>query len=94
MALLLASPLLSAQFVLWAMPFVAIGGRRPEWLALAVAGALSTMLVGYWLPANTWWHLMLLARNVLLVIAAVGIVATLLTQSRDYASTSLKNLPV
>ncbi|MEA3510191.1 MAG: hypothetical protein U9R51_02030 [Actinomycetota bacterium] len=70
-ALILGSPLLSAQFVLWPMPFVAIVGSRNTRVALSVAGGMSMLLVGYWLPGSTWWHAFVVARNFVLITAAI-----------------------
>ena len=71
-ALILGSPLLSAQFLLWPMPFVAIVGSQKTRIALSVAGGMSMLLVGYWLPGATSWHAFVVARNVVLVVAAVS----------------------
>ena len=70
-ALILGSPLLSAQFLLWPMPFVAIAGSRNTRIALSVTGGMSMLLVGYWLPGSTWWHAFVVARNTLLIITAI-----------------------
>lgn len=70
-ALILGSPLLSAQFLLWPMPFVAIVGSQRTRVALAVAGGMSMLFVGYWLPGTTWWHAFVATRNLVLVVAAV-----------------------
>jgi hypothetical protein len=69
-SLILASPLLSAQFLLWPMPFVALSGSRNARIALSAAGGMSMLLVGYWLPGSAWWHGFVVARNVVLVAAA------------------------
>ncbi len=68
-ALLLGSPLLSAQFLLWPMPFVAIAGSKRTAVALSVAGGMSMLLVGVWIPGSTWWHAFIVARNIVLVVA-------------------------
>jgi hypothetical protein len=92
---LLASPLLSTQFVLWPIPFVALtGSTRSRWL-LTAAAALSVMLTAVWSPFHLWWHTGWLIRNVVLVAAAASFVFDLRTSTAAYeASTSLKNLPV
>lgn len=69
-ALTLGSPLLSAQFVLWPMPFVALSGSRGARIALSAAGGLSMLLVGYWLPGSPWWHGLVVVRNLVLLMAA------------------------
>lgn len=93
-AVLLASPLLSTQFLLWPIPFVALtGSRLGRWL-LTAAAALSVALTGIWLPGTLWWHVGWLGRNLLLVAAAVYGVRDAIAVARYEESTSLKNLPV
>lgn len=94
-AVLLASPLLSTQFVLWPIPFVAlVGSARSRWL-LTGAAVLSVALTAIWFPFQLWWHAGWLIRNVVLVAGAVALLVDLLSSTADYeASTSLKNLPV
>jgi hypothetical protein len=70
-ALILGSPLLSAQFLLWPMPFVAVIGSRNTRIALSIAGGMSMLLVGYWLPGSTWWHAFVVARNTVLIFATI-----------------------
>ncbi len=70
-ALLLGSPLLSAQFLLWPMPFVAVIGTRKTRVALSIAGGMSMLLVGYWLPGSAWWHAFVVARNTVLIVATI-----------------------
>ncbi len=70
-ALILGSPLLSAQFILWPMPFVAVTGSRTTRVALSIAGGMSMLLVGYWLPGSTWWHGFVVARNMVLILAVI-----------------------
>lgn len=69
-AILLGSPLLSPQFLLWPMPFVAIAGSRSSGIALAVAGGLSVLFAALWQPGLVWWHGMVLIRNGVLILAA------------------------
>ena len=94
-AVLLGSPLLSTQFLLWPIPFIALtGSRQGRWL-LTAAAALSVALTGIWLPGTLWWHIAWLARNLLLVAAAVYSVRDAIAVAAAYEeSTSLKNLPV
>lgn len=70
-AVLLASPLLSAQFVWWPIPFVALVGSRAGRIVLTIAAALSIALVAFWTPEALWWHGGWLIRNLLLVAGAV-----------------------
>ncbi|GMQ85886.1 MAG: hypothetical protein BMS9Abin07_1456 [Acidimicrobiia bacterium] len=94
-AVLLASPLLSTQFLLWPIPFVALtGSRQGRWL-LTAAAAISVALTGIWFPGRLWWHTGWLIRNVVLVAAAIYTVADAHRVAGDYeASTSRRNLPV
>ena len=74
-AVLLASPLLSAQFVLWLIPFVALVGSRRGQILLTLAAVLSVTLTAAWSPEALWWHSGWLVRNVVLVVGAVIAVA-------------------
>jgi hypothetical protein len=92
---LLASPLLSTQFMLWPIPFVALTGSRRTRVLLTAVAVISVALTGIWFPGELWWHAGWLARNVLLVAAAVYAVRDARTVTAAYEeSTSLKNLPV
>ena len=68
---LLASPLLSAQFVLWPIPFVALTGSRRGRVLLTTAASISVFLTAVWFPGTMWWHTGWLIRNVVLIAAAV-----------------------
>lgn len=94
-AVLLAAPLLSTQFVLWPIPFVAItGSRQGRWL-LTGAAVVSVTLTGVWFPETLWWHAGWLIRNLLLLAAAIFAVRDARVAAATYeASTSLRNLPV
>jgi hypothetical protein len=71
LALVLASPLLSPQFLVWPMAFLAIViGRRP--LIIATVTSIATIvLFGIWDPQAVWWSISLLGRNALVVALAV-----------------------
>lgn len=70
LALLLASPLLSAQFLLWLTPWlIFFGGRRLPRLFVGV-GLVTLGLLAFWGPANVWWQLALAGRNLLLLAVA------------------------
>lgn len=67
MAMLLASPLLSAQFLLWLTPWIIFfPGSRIRRLFIA-AGLATTGLLALWDPNEVVWQSVLLARNVLLL---------------------------
>jgi hypothetical protein len=94
-AVLLASPLLSTQFMLWPIPFVALTGSRRSQVLLTAVAVISVALTGIWFPGELWWHTGWLARNLLLVGAAIYAVRDARTIAAAYEdSTSLKNLPV
>ena len=68
---LLASPLLSAQFILWPIPFVALTGSRRGRVLLTTAASISVVLAAVWFPGTIWWHTGWLVRNLVLIAAAV-----------------------
>ncbi|HHC08109.1 MAG TPA: hypothetical protein ENK55_05285 [Actinobacteria bacterium] len=74
LALLLASPLLSAQFLFWPTPFVAFFRRRRILLVAWLVATVTTVLLVYWYPARPLWAVGLAIRNVMLV-ALVATVA-------------------
>ncbi|MCP3993950.1 MAG: hypothetical protein GY722_02650 [bacterium] len=73
LGLLLASPLLSAQFLLWVTPFAALVRRRPVHALLIAAGVMSTALLIWWEPTNAAWALLLVTRNLVLVATAAAL---------------------
>ncbi len=94
-AVLLASPLLSTQFVLWPIPFIALTGSRRNQAALTIVALISVFLTGVWFPGELWWHAGWLTRNLLLVLVGVLAVIDAWTVTDTYAeSSSLRNLPV
>ncbi len=74
--LLLASPLLSAQFLLWFTPFVALISDRRLHILIAVSGLLGTVLLGWWHPDHLLWGTLLAGRNLAFLAIAVILVAT------------------
>lgn len=93
-AMMFASPLLSAQFLIWPTPFLALAAtRRVRWLA-ATAALLTTLLFSVWTYDALWWNLGLVARNLLLLGAAVAFTAGLVNTRDQSSSDSRKNLPV
>ncbi len=76
-ALLVMSPLLSPQFVLWVLPFAALTSDRRTWRLGLAASALSFVLIAYWRAMSEgalWWWLLLNVRNLLLFALAVQLV--------------------
>jgi hypothetical protein len=75
-ALLLASPLLSPQFILWVVPFLALHrDRRVHVLGFAVVALTALFMLG-WDPlyeGRLWWVPVLHLRNVALLVLGVAV---------------------
>lgn len=72
-ALLLASPLQSTQFLYWMTPFAASSGNRRVWAGAAIANLLGILGLIFFdaVRSGAWqWHAATFLRNVLLV--AIG----------------------
>lgn len=70
-ALLVASPLLSPQFLLWPTPFLALHrSNRVQWTALLVTGLTLVYMMGWNsnFVGNPWWLYVLNVRNLALVV--------------------------
>ena len=92
--IVLASPLLSAQFIYWLVPFaVFFASRRARQLMIAT-GALTLAVVVAWSPTDAWWAAITLTRNLALVTLAVVWITTARRDRQLEASTSRRNLPV
>jgi hypothetical protein len=76
LGIIIGSPLFSAQFVVWLVPFIlflALGHRN-----LYVLVSLTTLLtVIWWNPAGLPWNMLVLGRNGLLIALAIGWVLAL-----------------
>ena len=70
-ALLFASPLLSAQFLLWPTVFLSLVATAGTRRLLIGASAATIILLTVWAPGNLGWHVGWLTRNLLLLTAAV-----------------------
>ncbi|GMR02139.1 MAG: hypothetical protein BMS9Abin20_0466 [Acidimicrobiia bacterium] len=70
------SPLFSAQFMFWLVPFVALLSKRGR-SAYVVAATLSTALVAFWNPFEAWWAIEVFARNTAFIILVVAWVCEL-----------------
>ena len=66
LGVILASPLFSAQFVFWLVPFVILIGIRSRLLFL-VASVLTLANVIVWDPETVLWSLLVVTRNALLI---------------------------
>lgn len=94
---LFASPLLSAQFLLWPMAFLAIASSQPARRFLVAASALTIVLLTLWNPQGMAWHVGWLVRNGLLLTAGVltardGLRFAVIARYRE--SDPARNLPV
>lgn len=90
LTLLLVSPLLSAQMLLWPTVFLAVMPAAPHRLVAAVAVVTSALLL-WWYPASAWWAGAALVRNVALLAIPLLIAARAGTPQ---PSISRRNLPV
>ena len=72
LAALLASPLLSAQFLMWPIAFLAIDARRPVVWAMVVASIATVALLGFWDREALWWAMLLIGRNSVLIAVALA----------------------
>lgn len=69
-AVMFASPLLSAQFLLWPTPFLALVSTRWARLLFVAASIITIGLLTIWSPSSTPWHIGLVLRNGALLGAA------------------------
>lgn len=77
-AAMVASPLLSGQFIFWLAPFVALAaGRRTRLLYLAL-GLATTVLLAHWRLDQVWWSALALSR-----VVGVGLLAVMLVLEAD-----------
>jgi hypothetical protein len=68
-AIMLASPLLSTQYVAWLAPFAA--GERRSWRLALLVNLLSLVLIITWFDlfeGRLWWWSVLAGRNLLLIV--------------------------
>lgn len=68
--IVLASPLLSTQFIIWLVPFVMFLDRPNRWLFVGI-GIVSLVSIIWWDPSSAVWAATILVRNVMLVALAV-----------------------
>ena len=69
-AVMLLSPLFSAQFVFWLAPFVPLLSVRTR-VSYGIAAAMSMLVAALWDPFAAWWALEVAVRNVALVVTTV-----------------------
>jgi hypothetical protein len=69
-AVMLLSPLFSAQFVFWLAPFVPLMSFRTR-VSYGFAAAMSMLVAAFWDPFAAWWALEVAVRNVALVATTV-----------------------
>ena len=82
LALLISSPLLSAQFLIWLTPWFAAAQRETRRLFAACA-LLTTGLLAFWSLGDAVWHSVLVARNVGLIGCGLLLVRDLAVESVD-----------
>jgi hypothetical protein len=66
-ALMLLSPLLSAQFVIWMTPFAALSSNPRVRVGAAAAAFLTGVFVTFWFIDSWWWWATIAGRNLFLV---------------------------
>ncbi|MCP4305532.1 MAG: DUF2029 domain-containing protein [bacterium] len=66
-ALMLLSPLLSAQFIFWATPFAALSASSKVQSGIAAAVILTGVFVTFWFMDSWWWWAVIAARNAILL---------------------------
>lgn len=98
LGMMLASPLLSTQFIFWIAQFIAALAlsSRKLYVAAAILGLLS---VAVFEPAEAWWAVVVVAKNGFLLWLAMSWATRMPTIQTDEAtprpvSTSRKNFPV
>lgn len=69
-AIILISPLFSAQFVFWLVPFVPLFDRRSR-ITYGITALMSMLVVAFWNPVEVWWSAAVLVRNALFMTLAV-----------------------
>lgn len=62
-AVMLVSPLLSAQFIIWITPFAAVSTNRRVQIGAAAAAFLTGVFVTFWYIESWWWWALIVARN-------------------------------
>jgi hypothetical protein len=85
LGIVLGSPLFSAQFVFWLVPFVLFLklGHRTLYFAASTATLASII---WWEPAELAWSALVLGRNGLLIALAIGWTLSLRTKVRTTSS--------
>ena len=73
-ALLLMSPLMSAQFLLWLTPWLIFFNSGRLRRMFVVAALLTVALLLHWAPVNLVWQSGLVIRNVLFVVMATELI--------------------
>jgi hypothetical protein len=66
-ALLLASPLLSAQFIIWLTPFAALTRNQRINIGAGVVALLTGTIVMFWHMDAVWWWSVIVVRNLALI---------------------------
>ena len=66
-AVMLVSPLLSAQFIIWFTPFAAVSTSKRVRAGAAGTALLTGVFVTFWYFDATWWWALIVARNGFLI---------------------------
>ncbi len=66
-AVMLLSPLLSAQFVFWITPFAALTSSKKVRVGATASAILTGVFVTFWFSGYLWWWAVIVARNIALV---------------------------
>jgi len=80
LGVVLASPLFSAQFVFWLVPFVILIGIHKR-LTFLVASLLTLASIIVWDPETVLWGLVVVARNALLIGLGVAWIREILSSA-------------
>jgi hypothetical protein len=71
LALLLASPLFSPQFLVWPIAFLALVAGRKFMVLFTASSVVTILYVGFWDDTAFWWQTLLVSRNALFAFLAV-----------------------
>jgi hypothetical protein len=91
-AVMLVSPLLSAQFIIWITPFAAVTTNRRVRIGAASAAFLTGVFVTFWYIESSWWWAVIVARNGFLLWTGWVWVQGLLREQPDRSPASHPSL--
>jgi hypothetical protein len=85
LGVILASPLFSAQFVFWLVPFVILIGIRKR-VTFLVASLLTLTSLIVWEPETVLWGLVVVTRNTLLIGLGIAWIREIVNSESPYSS--------